>query len=114
MKDCPKCGPKPWNHCEDCYRCEGCNEPDNGANGRLCMQVEGVYCDPCWKELIETRIANFSADHEDTPEVVCPWCGCVYRDSFEHGEGVNECEDCGRKYHMARLVEVTYTTSRVE
>jgi DNA-directed RNA polymerase subunit RPC12/RpoP len=54
-------------------------------------------------------------------DVVCPYCGFVDRDGWElfggptdSGEADNECYRCGKTYNVERLIEVVYTTTKLE
>ena len=51
-----------------------------------------------------------------TEEVVCPYCGEIGEDSWEieQDEGTNVCGSCEHEYFYERLVEITYTTRRLE
>jgi len=50
-------------------------------------------------------------DHDYTREIVCPWCGYVYSDSYEYSEGEGqECEHCGQNFDMYRHIDITYCT----
>jgi len=53
-------------------------------------------------------------DHECTDEVVCPWCGCEFTDSWEFSDSYDElqCDECGKIFSMIREIEVSYSTRR--
>lgn len=52
-----------------------------------------------------------SIDHESTGEIVCPYCGNEYSDSYEYGDhGSTDCEECGKWFSFSRHVSVDYTT----
>lgn len=52
-------------------------------------------------------------DHEYTDEIVCPWCGYEYSDSWECSEyGEEECPDCYNPFSYNRDVSVSYSTTR--
>ena len=57
-------------------------------------------------------------DHSSTQEIVCPYCGYVFSDSWEELEyansGILECPDCGKHFNCEKYVDVTYTTSRMK
>jgi transcription elongation factor Elf1 len=44
--------------------------------------------------------------------LVCPYCGYIDRDSWEHreDEGSIECGSCNKSFNYARDVSVTYST----
>ena len=52
-------------------------------------------------------------EHEDTKEIVCPYCGYEYGNSWEYDDecGELECDECGKKFHYNRNVTVDYSTS---
>ncbi len=55
-------------------------------------------------------------DHSYTREVVCPYCGYEFSDSWEFDSrnncGVEDCGECGKEFSWVRDVEVTYTTEK--
>ena len=57
-------------------------------------------------------------DHEYTDEIVCPYCGHEFSDSWESLYGIEEaeleCWECERPFKAYREVEVTYTTYKIE
>lgn len=58
-------------------------------------------------------------DHCSTDEVVCPWCGHVYQDSWEffrrgETEGKARCEQCNKPFFIWQEMQVTYTTAKKE
>jgi len=51
-------------------------------------------------------------NHEYTNEIVCPYCGAEFSDSWEFGDDdFPEC-DCGKKFISRRDIEVTYITEK--
>lgn len=53
-------------------------------------------------------------DHNYTDEVVCPYCGYEFGDSWELGEeGGLECDKCGKEFEFYRNIEVTYCTYQI-
>ena len=53
--------------------------------------------------------------HEDTEEMVCPWCGYEFQDSWEFEEGgEHECYRCEKPFKFCRIIDVTYDTEKVE
>ena len=53
-------------------------------------------------------------DHEYTNEIVCPWCGYEFSDSWEwsdYEEDV-ECHKCGKLFYYERILTVEYKTTR--
>jgi len=56
-------------------------------------------------------------DHKYTNEIVCPWCGYTYRDSWEFNldDGESEVKDCGaceKTFEATRLITINYCTER--
>lgn len=57
-------------------------------------------------------------DHEYTMEIVCPYCGYEFSDSWEHDltldRGWLECGECGKEFRAFKHIEVTYSTEKKE
>ena len=55
-------------------------------------------------------------DHECTDELVCAYCGREHRDSWEYhaDSGDADCEMCERTFHYERIVDVSYSTSKLK
>ncbi|GAA6122599.1 hypothetical protein BPY_07070 [Bifidobacterium psychraerophilum] len=54
-------------------------------------------------------------DHEYMDEIVCPYCGYVFGDSWEFSSDdfqSTECDECGRLFMFHREVEITYCSSK--
>ena len=52
-------------------------------------------------------------DHEYTEEVVCPWCGCEFSDSWEFSDdGELDCYECGKSFDFYREISCSYVTKR--
>lgn len=52
-------------------------------------------------------------EHSCTDEVVCPWCGYKYQDSFELDDsGTEICPECWGDFKYDRIVTVDYSTKR--
>lgn len=55
-------------------------------------------------------------DHEYTDEIVCPFCGNEFSDSFEYGEGEDigliECGECEKEFYATRNISVSYSTKK--
>ena len=52
---------------------------------------------------------------EFEPNIICPYCGNIDRDSFERSdEDTTECQVCGGTIHYQRIVTVEYTTEPVK
>jgi len=59
-------------------------------------------------------------DHEYTQEIVCPYCGAEWTDSWEEGShpgdediGELECFECERKFYATRNIDITYCTEKI-
>jgi transcription elongation factor Elf1 len=61
---------------------------------------------------------NIEIDHEYTDDIVCPYCGYEFTDSweFEGNEdlGLIDCQSCEKPFIATRNVEVTYTTEKAK
>jgi transposase len=58
-------------------------------------------------------------DHEYTDEVVCPYCGYVFGDSWEfirggRNDGKADCDGCGKTFGWSADFDVTYSTTKTE
>lgn len=55
-------------------------------------------------------------EHEDTEEIICPWCGYQFRESWEFTaeEDETDCYRCEKPFKYHRIIDVTYDTERVE
>jgi len=53
-------------------------------------------------------------DHENTDEIICPWCGKEVGDSWEMADdGKDEtCGYCEKQFDYNRVIDVTYSTMR--
>lgn len=65
-----------------------------------------------WGEFCEIYALNANKiDFKFTEEVVCPYCGYEFSDSWEFdNEEDIECENCENTFSMNRNVEVSYST----
>lgn len=55
-------------------------------------------------------------DHSNTREIVCPWCGYVYSNSWEYNDwsGVTiDCGNCGEEFKLFVDFTVDYTTTKI-
>lgn len=53
--------------------------------------------------------------HENTEEIVCPWCGHQYQDSWEFSDDdETDCDECEKQFTFHRIIDVTYDTEKVE
>lgn len=62
-------------------------------------------------------MSEIKIDHEYTDEIVCPWCGYEFSDSWELGNGgecteLEECPNCEKEFYASRIVTVEYSTSK--
>lgn len=56
-------------------------------------------------------------DHEYTKEVVCPYCGYEFSDSWEINSndenlGLIDCDECGKSFYGQRDIDITYITEK--
>lgn len=56
-------------------------------------------------------------DHESTCEIVCPWCGHEFMDSWEYESneeeiGLVECQHCGKELYAYRNITIDYSTEK--
>lgn len=51
-----------------------------------------------------------------TKEVVCPYCGNEFTDSWEWDDYEDDiyCDDCGHTFAMERKIEVTYCSYKIK
>jgi hypothetical protein len=53
-------------------------------------------------------------DHEVTDEIVCPYCGYVFSDSWEHNSSeLMECRECSKYFGLSVSHSTAYTTSKM-
>lgn len=70
-------------------------------------------CDECIAEF--DRELKWKNEQSHKEEITCPWCGYEDSDSWEfEGEydDAYECPECGKKFILEVLTEVTYTSRR--
>lgn len=110
MFKCEVCGneAKPWKRCKEHMLCDDC-----GTRDGVVLHVDGVRCRSCDSARVRDLIRDFDGDHEDTNEIVCPYCGYVAGDSWEREEGKNQCSRCENDFDMVRIVDVSYSTSKL-
>lgn len=54
-------------------------------------------------------------DHDVTAEVVCPYCGYEFEDSWEfEDDGEFDCYGCDKTFLHSRHVSITYSTEKKE
>ena len=76
-----------------------------------------TYCRDCVpkKRLIDS---GEPTEFDDTDEIVCPYCGHRYEDSYECGGNdeyfEEECEDCEREFYVTRIIDISYDTKPKE
>ena len=56
-------------------------------------------------------------DHEYTKEIVCPYCGYKFSDSWEINSneediGLVECGECEKEFYASRIITVDYSTEK--
>lgn len=58
---------------------------------------------------------NKEIDCDWTDEVVCPYCGTEFLDSWEYeDEGEEYCEECNKEFAFQRNVIVGYSSQKME
>lgn len=60
---------------------------------------------------------NNKINHEYTSEIICPWCGYKFRNSWEHASGeedigLTECGSCGKHLYATRHIIIQYSTEK--
>ena len=59
-------------------------------------------------------------EHEYTDEIVCPYCGYEFNDSYEYGDddtvdiGLVECQECEKEFYTTRNFIITYSTIKAK
>lgn len=58
-------------------------------------------------------------NHECTDEIVCPFCGYTYSDSWEFGDehediGLISCDQCNKDFYANRYTSITYSTEKAK
>lgn len=53
---------------------------------------------------------------KNTDEIVCPYCGFEFSDSWEYDQDTEEidCLECDKTFNMTRNVYIDYSTSKLE
>ena len=63
---------------------------------------------------MKVKVNTDWSDCYDTDEIVCPYCGHRFSDSWDYGDGEDigkiECEACNREFNAERNYTITYTT----
>lgn len=94
------------------FKCNICeqNESFNQLHGKY-------YCNKHYDESRSKLIQEGKGDylHSYSPEIICPYCGYEYSDSWEMIDSGNEtCEECGKEFKFERDVEVSYSTYKLD
>lgn len=61
-----------------------------------------------------------SKDNEYTNEIVCPFCGYEFCDSWEYGSdsnedlGLIECPECEKEFYAIRHISISYSTEKAK
>ena len=120
---CPTCtGEKSvWStsYCHKHDVCKDCGGHHDDFEERSTWGAsEGAFrCHPCQeikrlKGVEERQGAGF--DHDCTPEVVCPYCGNQFSDSWDFAdEDEMDCDECGNTFSFTRDVDVTYNSEKI-
>lgn len=81
---------------------------DGWSHARGCR----IEYDAAWGYGVEVVLLGDLINHEQTQEVVCPYCGYEHVDSYEYdNEGTAECENCGREFRYER--DYWYSTCKM-
>ena len=69
------------------------------------------------EQLEKTR--NTDIEHEYTAEIVCPYCGNTWLDSWEYMAGEEDlgeyvCDECDKTYTISRNITIDYSTQTME
>lgn len=56
-------------------------------------------------------------NHEYTKEIVCPYCGYEFSDSWDYNIneediGLVECGECEKEFYASRIITVDYSTKK--
>lgn len=56
-------------------------------------------------------------EHEYTHDIVCPYCGHKFDDSWEYGDiqsGMEiECDKCDKTFRAYSIVDISYSTEKI-
>jgi formylmethanofuran dehydrogenase subunit E len=61
------------------------------------------------------KVAEYKDDkHENSDEIICPFCGEETSDSWERSnEDEIECSECCNTFHYSRDIVVTYCSNKI-
>lgn len=118
LKPCRVCGRKPifcdYNYPKYKYVC---------AYTAVCRSKRGFPLLSDWKDNVEDAIEDWNnkmdiimpEEHQDTDEIVCPYCGSEFSDSCEYKCAQDiKCHECEKVFSMEPTYSATYTTSKKE
>lgn len=62
----------------------------------------------------EEKSQEVKINHEDTNEIVCPYCGYKMSDSWEMSDDEDswECSDCQETFSYKRNISISYTSRK--
>lgn len=87
-----------------CARCGG-SEVEIIVDGKSALK-----CTSCGATLFAIK----EIDNQGTDEIVCPYCGDSFMESYEYFYSGNcvdlTCDKCGKTFEAVRDIEVSYTT----
>lgn len=69
------------------------------------------------EKMAEGQRMNEEFDTWYTENIVCPYCGYVNDDSWEIASDYDdayECEECGKTFSWERIIDVSYTSHKVD
>lgn len=113
---CGICGIDAFMRCKEHNRCDKCGlkKEDITKENSLVHRENGLICDKCFKEVVLKRIENFDEDTSYGDDIVCPYCGCVYEDTYEWNDsGEYTCDDCVNNFSYSKDISISYSTEKV-
>ena len=106
-----------WRKTSETYTCERCGKTTSNRKLFSCGPIGGKdgysRCDKCIADF--DRELEWENEQPNKEAITCPWCGHEESDSWEfEGEydDAHECTECGKKFILEVLTEVTYTSRR--
>ena len=107
------------------YTCDGCGRTNETGEWFAYRSFGHHFCTPCAhafdakakRELLE-RIredeSDTPTDTQGTNEIMFPYCGYEFSDSWEMPEsGTTHCPECDKEFDYERDVSVSYGTTRI-
>jgi len=113
---CEKCGlvlnrensPFGWGRCTEHWKCDDC-----GTKEKLCGYTYALLCDACHTKRVNKKIAKFTDDTCFEDDIICPYCGYKFQDSWEFGDNEEaDCPECENSFDVEVIREIKYTTTK--